>query len=74
MLWTGDDSNRCGRNFMVAYRAIDIVMDVLARRASETESKLDDSLVPLFRTSVRLFVTFVGILLFYKTLISTFHL
>ena len=47
---------------MVAYRAIDIVMDVLARRASETESKLDDSLVPLFRTSVRLFVTFVGIL------------
>ena len=37
----------------VAYRAIDIFMDILARRASETESKLDDSLVPLLRTAVR---------------------
>ena len=46
----------------VAYRAIDIFMDVLARRASQTESKLDDSLVPLLRTAVRLFVTFVGLL------------
>ena len=46
----------------VAYRAIDIFMDVLARRATETESKLDDSLVPLLRTAVRLFVTFVGLL------------
>ncbi len=47
---------------MVAYRAIDIAVDVLARRASETETKLDDSLVPLLRTSMRLFVTAVGIL------------
>ncbi|MAT02826.1 MAG: hypothetical protein CL421_07270 [Acidimicrobiaceae bacterium] len=46
----------------VAYRAIDIFMDVLARRATQTESKLDDSLVPLLRTAVRLFVTFVGLL------------
>ena len=46
----------------VAYRAIDIFMDVLARRATKTESKLDDSLVPLLRTAVRLFVTFVGLL------------
>ena len=46
----------------VAYRAIDIFMDVLARRATETETKLDDSLVPLLRTAVRLFVTFVGLL------------
>ncbi len=46
----------------VAYRGIDIFMDVLTRRASETESKLDDSLVPLLRTAVRLFVTFVGLL------------
>ena len=45
-----------------AYRGIDVFMDVLARRASETESKLDDSLVPLLRTAVRLFVTFVGLL------------
>lgn len=46
----------------VAYRAIDIFMDILARRATQTESKLDDSLVPLLRTAVRLFVTFVGLL------------
>ena len=37
---------------MVAYRAIDILVDVLARRAGETETMLDDSLVPLLRTSM----------------------
>ncbi len=47
---------------LVAYRAIDIVVDVLARRADETETKLDDSLVPLLRTSMRLFVSVVGAL------------
>ncbi|MFT4990020.1 MAG: MscS family membrane protein [Acidimicrobiales bacterium] len=47
---------------MVAYRAIDIFVHALTRRASETETKLDDSLVPLLRTSMRLFVTIVGIL------------
>jgi len=51
-----------GGVLQVAYRGIDIFMDVLTRRASETESKLDDSLVPLLRTAVRLFVTFVGLL------------
>jgi len=47
---------------LVAYRAIDIAVDVLARRASQTETMLDDSLVPLLRTTMRLFVTAVGIL------------
>jgi len=47
---------------MVAYRAIDILVDAMARRAGETETTLDDSLVPLARTSMRLFVTVVGIL------------
>ena len=47
---------------MVAYRAIDIGVDVLARRADKTETKLDDSLVPLLRTTMRLFVTLLGIL------------
>jgi len=47
---------------LVAYRAIDIAVDVLARRASKTETMLDDSLVPLLRTTMRLFVTAVGIL------------
>ncbi len=47
---------------LVAYRAIDIGMDVMARRALETETMLDDSLVPLLRTTMRLFVTAVGLL------------
>ncbi len=47
---------------LVAYRAIDIGVNVLARRASKTETMLDDSLVPLLRTSMRLFVAAVGIL------------
>jgi len=47
---------------MVAFRAIDIGVAVLARRASETETMLDDSLVPLLRTTMRLFVTAVGVL------------
>ena len=41
----------------VAYRAIDIFMDILAKRASETESKLDDSLVPLLRTACLLYTS-----------------
>ena len=53
---------------MIAYRAIEILMDVLARRASKTESMLDDRLVPLLRTSMRLFVTFVGILFLLQNL------
>jgi len=47
---------------LVAFRGIVILVDVLARRASETETMLDDSLVPLLRTSMRLFVMIVGIL------------
>lgn len=47
---------------LIAYRAIDILVDVLARRAGETETMLDDSLVPLLRTALRLFVAVVGIL------------
>ena len=47
---------------LVTYRAVDIFVHALTRRASETETKLDDSLVPLLRTSMRLFVTVVGIL------------
>ena len=47
---------------VVAYRAIDIVVDFMARRASETDTMLDDTLVPLLRTAMRLFVLVVGIL------------
>lgn len=47
---------------MLGYRAIDILTDVLARRSAKTETKLDDSLVPLMRTTMRLFLTAIGIL------------
>jgi len=47
---------------LIAYRGIDIVVDVLARRAAQTDTKLDDSLVPLLRTIMRLFVVVIGIL------------
>ena len=47
---------------LLAYRAIDILVDVMTRRARQTETKLDDNLVPLMRTSLRLFVGAVGLL------------
>ncbi|MFT7503755.1 MAG: MscS family membrane protein [Gammaproteobacteria bacterium] len=53
---------------LVAYRVIDILVDVLTRRAGETETMLDDSLVPLLRTSMRLFVAVVGILFLLQNL------
>lgn len=46
----------------VAYRAIDILTDVLARRAEKTENKLDDQLIPLLNTALKIFVTVVGVL------------
>jgi MscS family membrane protein len=46
----------------VAYRAIDILTDVLARRAEKTENKLDDQLIPLLNTILKIFVTVVGVL------------
>ena len=45
---------------LVAYRAIEIFTDVLAKRAAATETKFDDQLVPLLRTSLKLFVSVVG--------------
>ncbi len=47
---------------LVAFRAIDIFVDVLAKRAADTETMLDDSLVPLMRTSLRIFVAIIGML------------
>ena len=53
---------------LLAYRAIDVVVDALGRRATETETKLDDTLVPLLRTTMRLFVTVVGALIVLQNL------
>jgi len=47
---------------LVAYRAIDILTDVLADRAEKTENRLDDQLIPLLNTTLKVFVTSVGIL------------
>ena len=59
---------------LVAYRGIDIIVDLLARRASKTETKLDDSLVPLLRTSMRLLVTIIGMLFLLQKLLEYLEL
>ena len=45
---------------LLAYRGIDIFSEVLAARAAETETKMDDQLVPVIRTSLRFGVTAMG--------------
>ncbi|MEY2958178.1 MAG: hypothetical protein RLZZ01_746 [Actinomycetota bacterium] len=47
---------------VLAHRLVDVVVDVLQRRAELTESRLDDGLVPLLRTVLRLFVLGVGVI------------
>ena len=47
---------------LVAARAIDIFTDVLAQRAELTENRLDDQLIPLLNTSLKVFVGVVGVL------------
>jgi MscS family membrane protein len=44
-----------------AYRLVDVVSDILKRKAAATETKFDDLLVPLFRKSLKVFVTVVGL-------------
>ena len=43
-----------------AYRLVDILSEMLARKAQSTETKFDDLLVPLVRKSLKIFVTVVG--------------
>jgi len=45
---------------LLGYRGIDIFSEVLAARAAETETKMDDQLVPVIRTSLRVGVTAMG--------------
>lgn len=47
---------------MVVYRIVDVVADVFGRKATETDSKLDDQLVPLVRKSVKVFVAAIGLI------------
>ena len=53
---------------LVAYRAIDIFTDVLAKRAELTENKLDDQLIPLLNTTLRVFATVIGVLFILQNL------
>ena len=53
---------------LLAFRAIDILSDWLARRAETTESKLDDQLIPLVRAAAKVFVTIVGVLFILQNL------
>ena len=45
---------------LLAYRDIDIFTKLLASRAAATETKMDDQLVPVIRTSLRVAVTAIG--------------
>lgn len=44
----------------LAYRLIDVLSDFLSERASATESKLDDQLIPLVSKTLKFFVVVVG--------------
>ncbi|MEO0321763.1 MAG: mechanosensitive ion channel family protein [Myxococcota bacterium] len=47
---------------LVVYRLVDVGSDIFARRAAETETKLDDQLVPLVRKTTKVFVFVVGLI------------
>ncbi len=43
------------------YRLVDVVSGWLEQRAAKTETKLDDQLVPLVRTAMKIFIVAVGV-------------
>ncbi len=51
-----------------AYRLVDVLADALAIRASRTQSKLDDQLVPLVRRSLKVLTAVVGVLFILQNL------
>ncbi len=51
-----------------AYRLTDVMAEMLAAKASETETKLDDQLVPLLRKSLKLLIVVAGVLLILQNL------
>lgn len=51
-----------------AYRAVDLLSAYMADRASKTDSKLDDQLVPLLRKSLKVVVFVIGALLVLQNL------
>lgn len=47
---------------LIVYRLVDVGSDVMAKRALETETKLDDQLVPLVRKSAKVVTVILGII------------
>jgi len=47
---------------LLVYRLVDLGSDVFARRAEETDTKLDDQIVPLIRKTLKVFVVAVGLI------------
>ena len=45
-----------------SFRATDVGAEYLMKRAHQTESKLDDVLIPMFRKAIKVFLTVIGIL------------
>ena len=45
---------------VVLYRVVDLISNIFERRASRTDTKLDDQLVPLVRRTLKVFVVVMG--------------
>jgi MscS family membrane protein len=45
---------------MLVYRLVDVVSEILQRRADQTDTKLDDQLIPLLRKSAKVIVVVIG--------------
>ena len=52
---------------LTAYRLVNVLTDVMTKRALQTESRYDDLLVPLIRTSLKLLVLVVAFVLLAET-------
>lgn len=52
---------------LTAYRLVNVLTDVMTKRALQTESRYDDLLVPLIRTSLKLLVFVVAFVLLAET-------
>ncbi len=46
---------------LAAYRVVDVLTDILGRRATDTDTKIDDLLVPLVRRALKIFVSAIGL-------------
>ena len=51
-----------GALVMLGFRGVDIFTDVLERRAEQTESRLDDQLVPITNTALKVLTLLIGML------------